>query len=455
MEPIISIEETQENERQIRIAIPHSVFRSRYDQQLRRAMTQANVKGFRPGRAPLDMVSKLYGDSIRDDVVGNLLGDAYRDAVKEHSLKVVGRPDINVDPVEADKDLQAVARVDIFPEPKVKDYFGVEFEVELEQFQNDEVKRELEVIRTRYARVEPITEDRRNISAGDVATIDYTATVEDKPFQGSEGLDAQVEVGAGELPEEFEKALLGMSLEEEKEFTVAFPEDLTNKEIAGKVAKYRVKLKGIHKKILPELTDDFIKENLKIDSLSELEKEIEENFRRQVEQKNKNAKEEKLFVAISSKNSFRVPQVLVDEEIRTIFFESGILNPREEKSYKIDVSPFREQLQSAAEARVRRGILLHQIIQQEKIEISDDDVEAWILKQVEETKQDRQKVEQYFGLPKNTEGLKNLLAKEKMTERLLEKAKVRESVRKEGELAGEDSEKVEGKKEKKKKGRSA
>lgn len=425
MKPEYSVETTEENQRRIKITIPHDAYQNRYQRILSQAAGRAKIKGFRPGRAPKEVVAKLYGQTIQRDVVYELIDETYRDAVKQHELRVVGFPQVELDTIEQNKDLSATALVELYPEPTIENYFGLELEVEVEQFQEEHLERGLKGIQERFAKNEPI-QGRTTAAIGDLATIDYSATIDGAAFSGSEGKDATVELGSKQLPADFEEGLLGLEVGAEKTITVSFPTDLSQNEIAGKVAEYRVVLKKLEQKVLPELTAEFIKEQLKFESSDDLHRHLRESIERSISDANKQGREEKYFDRLAEKNAFRIPQVLIDEEIRNIFFEGGYLNPQKEESYKMDMTPFREGFQERARKRVERSILLRQIIKQEKVVISDEEMDLWLVDKATEMKTEKSKLESMFGVKKSSENLKNVIAKERMTGMLLEKAKIKE-----------------------------
>lgn len=452
MDTKVSVEETTENQKKILIEIPHKFYFERFDRLLGRAAQNANIKGFRPGKAPKAMIAKLYGQALQSDTVGEIVQEAYQNAVVKHELRVVGMPQIDISPIEAEKDVCVTALVELYPEPEIKNYFGVKCDVAVHAFTESSVDLELDAMREKFASKEQITKPRPAVKT-DYLTIDFSAAVDGKPFKGSEGKDVVVDMGDGSLPPEFTAGLVGMSVGEEKTIQVKLPSDLGEAELAGKMADYRVALKNIQEKILPELNDEFVREKKLGESVKELREQVQKNVENHIEQQNKRAREEALFVAIAEKNTFRVPEVIVEEEIRSMLFELGFLNPNDKKSYKIPVTGLREQFGPQAEKRVRAYIVLQQIIRQEKLEIADVEVETWLETKTKEFDSQRSVMNKRYGYPDNIERIKDLIAREQMTALLLERATLSEKIKSPTDEGEEEGDSAEGDDSGKKKGK--
>lgn len=431
MDVKVSVQESGEVTRDVEIAIPHEVYDKHFDDALRKAIPRVRIKGFRPGRAPKAIVAKMHGETLQRDVISKLINDAYSDAIKEHSLRVVGNPSINLKEFKEGEDLQFTAKVDIFPEPKITNYNSISFEVEVEpeEIEESEIESELEGLRERFASLEPI-EDRSTVAEGDIVTLDFSGLVDGKPFAGSERKGVVLEVGKSERFKNFDKALIGLPLGEETEVKVQLPDDMSEEEVSGKEAVYTVLVHKLQRKELPELNDELAKKTQRAESIDELREFIRTNMLKQKQEQNNNLRQAKLFETLLADNDFAVPQSLVDEEIREILFEMGLLDRRKRESYHIDVSQFRDSLSEGARFRVRRYILLEQILEQEGFEIEEADFEAWLDTQAEESKLGREEVQKAFGLPQNEGVIRKMIAREKMTEKLLSEAKIKELVKK-------------------------
>ncbi len=431
----ISVEEKGEVARSISIEIPRELVNDQYERELRKAVSSAQVKGFRPGRAPKAVVAKMYGPQIQGEVLKRLISDAYQGAVRDHSLDVVGYPEIHIDN-EDNLDLPLVVRADvsIYPAPELKDYFGVEFSVEKQEVSDGQIAERLETLRANYARLEPVT-GRTTVEKGDVVCMDYEGECEGQPFKGSSGKDAYVEVGSGKSLPGIEDALTGMNVGEVKETVIVMPEG-ANAEVSGKEAKYTITLKSIFTRIVPELNDEFAAQTGAAASVEELKERVSEQLEREVKRANEAAREDKLFQAIIERNPFAVPQLMIDEEIRVLLFEMRLLDARNENSFKVDVTRFREVLGKAAEFRVRRAVALSRIIEQEGLKFNEDDVNGWLDELAAQENVSRAEVDKIYGFPKEKNRLKDMMASRKMIDQLLASAKITEEEKRNETAAG-------------------
>lgn len=438
----ISIEETSEVERNIKIEVPREIYKREYDRILSTTASRAQVKGFRPGRVPREMVVKLYGKQIHDDVVRDLAVKGYENAVKEHNLQVVGWPDFDIKDEQPTEALTITAGIAVYPRPKIKDYFGLTIAAPNKAVTDEDVTKAKERLRESMGSFDPII-DRTVAQGGDIVQVDYHGTVDGQEQDALHEHGAYVEIGAKQGVPGFEDAIVGMNVGEDKTTTLTLPEDLKNEELAGKEASYRISLRGIFKKDLPELTEEFIKERNLADSADDLDKKIRQSLEREIEKQNRQAKENALFTALTEGNSFAVPKKMVLEEIRQMLFEYKALDPKNRNSYSIDVSQFYDALGTMAEDRVRRGVILSRIIEQESFSASDEDLEEWVTKAATDAKREVPEIKETIGFTKNKSRFRDALTREKMVDKLLDSATITDA-------PSEDEKSSAGKKAKKK-----
>lgn len=420
----ISLEEKSTVEKSINIEIPRAVYDKEFSRVLNQTAGRAHLKGFRPGKAPRAVVAKLYGEKIHLDIMEGFVHDAFREAVTENDLHVVGKPNVEILPLEQDKDVKVVAAVQIMPKPEIKDYFGVSCEVEVKRFSPKLVEDQLQQFQLSHASEVAVT-DRKKVRDGDIVKLDYQGTINGESFQNSSAEDAPIELGNENLPAEIRKGLVGASLGETKNIRVEYPEGIQNEVLAGKTVDYVMTVKSMAERVLPELTDELVREHTRIETVEALKGDIEKRVRQEIEKFNAEATLEKVLSRIAEKNKFEVPQALVDNEIRRLL--SSIYGRTSKVDVeKIEVEPFREILGEQAKKSVQHAIIVGRICAQEKIVGTDEDIERWLEKRAEEYAMDRQKVEKYLGIPEDRSGLKDYLAEEKTKELLLAKANITE-----------------------------
>lgn len=419
-----SVSEKSEVDRQISIEIPRADYQQKFDKLLSQTASQARLKGFRPGRAPKAMVAKLYGEKIHGDVMSQLVSDAYRDALKEHELQVVGYPEINIDDEDKEKDLMVTADVSVVPDPSIEDVSGLSFEVQLEEYSEEEYERRLNGMAEQFAEMKPLEGDEQ-AKTGDLATVDFSGTVDGEPFPGSDGENIFIEIGSGRSIKEIEEGLVGMKLGEEKEVSATLSEE-SGEELAGKEAVYKVELKTLSEKNVPALDDELAKKTGVAEDLESLKDYVKKALETEVERKNELEREESLVKAIIEKNPFEIPNALIDDEIRNVLFEMGLLDPRDERSYQVDVARFRDNLGEPAGFRVKRSIIMDVLRKREGIEIEDEEVDAWLDNLAEKQEKTRDEINKMYNFPQSAPQLKNLIANEKIVAKLLDEAKIKE-----------------------------
>jgi len=424
-----TVEKVSEIKRNISVQVPYEEYSSLFNVALQNTASRARVKGFRPGHAPKALVAKMYEGQIQQDVMQKVVSEAYRAAVQEHALRVVGNPELVLDEYKDGGELTFTAKVDVFPEPTIKEHLGLAFEVEVENESpgEEEIEAQLKQMLEQQASLEPI-EGRSVVEKGDIVLVDFVGTVENAEFPGSKGNDAHVDIGSGDLPKEFEEGMIGTAVGETRTVSFALPEGVRDPELVGKPAEYAVTVKALNKKILPELNDDFALKSGLGETVSAMREKLREQLASHSKEHNERNRRSKLFEVLAEKNQFEVPQAMIDEEIREILFELNALDRRREESYQVDVSPYRNNVGKGAEFRARRYVMLEALVKQENVEVSDEELNQWVEKRAAETKTAKKELEVAFGLPKNAEQVKKMVARERISELLLEKAKIKEKV---------------------------
>lgn len=424
----IAVEEKGEVSRDINIEIPRSLYKEKYNQVLNKVAKTAKIKGFRPGHVPVKMVDQMYGARVHDDVLQDLVSKAYSEAVKKHELKVVGYPKLDFaseDLRTSQEDLNITASVSIVPEPKIKNYFGVKADVEVEEFDESLVEKQISNILDQFASIE-VDKQKKVVKKDSIITADTEGTVDGEPFGGSGGEDVIIEVNSDKLPEGFAEGIIGMKVGEDRTISTKLPEDVADQKLAGKEAIYKITCKAINKKIVPELTDELVKEKKLGESVEAFKTDLEKNLKEQTERSNKVAKDEAVFKVLIEKNKFEVPEAMIDEQIREILFNMRFLDRNKEESYQMDMSRFRQAFAEQAEFQVRRAVIIEQVIAQEDFSVDEKDVEAWLQDQAKEFSAEIDKVKQMYGYPENIERLQNNLARERICEKLVDEASLKE-----------------------------
>jgi trigger factor len=337
----------------------------------------AKIPGFRAGKVPETVVRRRFANEIRKEVIDGLLPERFNKSVLELGIKPVGEPQVTELTVEDGKPLHVKAVFEFIPEFSIEGYQSVTVDKPSVEVTEEEFQAELEQLRESRVTFEPVEEERA-LATGDWAQITYKGQVEgeEEPISGE---DTLVEVGGKDTLDAFTTALTGAKAGQELKAEVIYPADYAEAKLAGKTATYEIEVKSIKKRIVPELNDDLAKELGNFDTLAELENRVREHMgnrkRRSVEGETK----DRLFAALTEKYSFAIPESLVQEQI-DVRLDRGLralaaqgMNPEQMRG--LDFSRLRAAQRDSAAAEVKSQILLDRIADEEKIIVSDEELD--------------------------------------------------------------------------------
>ncbi len=385
---------------------------------------KAKVPGFRPGKAPKNVVEKHYQMEIQSEVMNRLISESYLQALSENGLVAVDMPNItNISPFEKDAPLNFTALVEVRPKIDLGAYEGVEVKETPVEVTEDEMMKTIDRLRDMYARLEVV--EGQALDSTHTAIIDFEGFREGKAIEGATAKDYTLMLGTGSLIPGFEEQLLGMKKGETREIGVNFPADYNNKELAGKDARFTVTLKEVKKKVLPELNDEFAKDIGDHKTVDELKARIREDM--EVRKKNEIAamQREEIMSKLVDAHTFDVPEGMVEKELMGMARSQAMRAARQGMDLKkFDIAQFRLTNRDLAVKRVKGFLLLDLIADREKIEVTDGEVNAALAAAARGSGQKLEEVRKYYESQEG--GLDNLrisLIHEKTLSHLLSKAK--------------------------------
>ncbi|RMG43723.1 MAG: trigger factor [Candidatus Dadabacteria bacterium] len=418
-----SIEDVNEVTKKLTVSIPADTVSREYENALSGVMKNTRIKGFRPGKAPRNIVEKLHGGRVRMEVANRLISDSLQSLLKEHEINMVGMPEIDIASYESDKDIEYTANVSIFPTPEISGYDSFELEVPEMKVKPEEVDSAIEQLRENQASTRKI-EDRSQAQKGDVIEAEVTVKVDGQEQGPAEPL--VVALGEGRLPEELEKAIEGLKIGESCTVSIPLPDDHQDKNLRGKTATYTVNLKGLSEKVLPEIDDAFAKNvGMNVETLLELRVKISEQLEKEKERQRKELIHEKILEQLLERNEFMVPQPLVDDEIRGLLVRYGLIDPRKVDPGRISVEPFREKLGEVALKRVKTAVLVDRIAEKENLLADQSDIEREIKEATEKHGMPEEEVRRFFMEQGRSASLLIELTRNKVLDFLSERATVK------------------------------
>lgn len=416
----VSVSEISENRREVGVTIARPVFDKKLSAAVQSLSSKVELKGFRKGKAPVHLIRKLYGDQIKADVIEDIWRDAYQEIVTSRSLEVVGVSGIKLHDEEGSSEVKIEAEFSLFPRPTLNNLEGLEITVESEKFSEKLVDEAIEELRRRAGEVVPVT-DRDEAKEGDLLNISYETTVGGEAGGSEE--DSYVEIGSGRSLKDLEMGLIGAKVGELREVPVVFPDDYGDQSLAGKAATYQVTVKKLEQMKLPELNDEFVKEHVGEESVAAFKETLTKRIKRRLDERNHTAQVDAVLKAVYEANSFEIPDMMIDEQIRHKLMEFGVVK-KTDRSPMQDVSGFRPLLGEMAKAEVVKAIVLERLVEQLGINPTEQQVEQWIEGQASRYEVEQSVILDEFGAKKDRKRIKDVVARETAIEQIVSQSKI-------------------------------
>mgnify|MGYP001232325629 FL=1 len=289
----LQVEKLEKNMVKLTIEATAEEFEAATEKAYLKNRNRLTVQGFRKGKAPRKIIEKMYGKEIfYEDAANDIIPDAYEKAAEESELELVSQPDIDVVQIESGKPFIFTATVAVKPEVTLGEYKGIEVKKQDTTVTDDEVTAELERVRDQNSRL--VAVEDRPVKDQDQTTIDFEGFVDGVPFEGGKATDYSLTIGSHSFIDNFEEQLIGKKIGEEVEVNVTFPEEYQAKELAGKAAMFKVVIKEIKEKELPELDDEFASDVSEFETLEEYKEDLKGKLLETKEKEAKRAKEDEV-----------------------------------------------------------------------------------------------------------------------------------------------------------------
>jgi trigger factor len=375
----VNVEETGPVERRLHIEIPTTEVDAAFAAFFREMGRSAHIKGFRPGKAPRDVLEKYFAERAAHEVLERLVGETLGKAIDEAKLDVLGEPRFQPgEPPKQGAPYRYDAEVDIRPVIEVQKVRGLALKRPVLPVQEqDPVDAHLEEARQRQAQLVEESSGA-SVSRGNVAVLDYVGKIDGKPFAGSSAREAQVEVGAGRTFGGFEDQLVGMQVGEERQFDIAMPEDHADESLRGKTVHFEVKLVALKRREVPELDDEFAKDVSSFATLAELREDLTRRVAEGRTADQKRLERGALVEALLAANPFPIPSQLVESQVRArigrMLGQLGNARVSREGLGQL-VERWASELRPQIESEIRLALLAPVIAKSEAIEVSDEEVD--------------------------------------------------------------------------------
>jgi trigger factor len=419
----VNIETPSALRRKVTIEIERDEIKRELDQAYNELRRGVVLKGFRPGHAPRNLLERFFGDQVRGEVIQKLVREYTEKALEENSLKPIVSPEIVTEETDLNKSLRFSATFDLRPEITVKDYEGLKVPESKIEVKDEEIEQALGALRERQGTLKKI-EDRKQVTDGDYVLATVEGFVDDQPLSTGKSEDRLLEVSKRALAHGLDEILIGAEIGQPVHATRSYEADYSQKELAGKAVEWRAQVKEIYQRVLPVLDDEFAKDNGTAD-LAELRKKVGDDLERHARAQADARVRQGLLELVIERNAIEVPESLVEretqameEELRSTLRAGGL--PQEQVAEQVKNAG--EDLKRRAEKRARTALILDALAEQEKIQVSDEDLGDRVAKLVTEAGRARDRAAEFYHHEENRQMLRGTMRREKTLDLLLERA---------------------------------
>ncbi|WP_294478365.1 trigger factor [uncultured Ruminococcus sp.] len=415
------------NSYELEIEIPAKDFEDALQKAYMRAKKNIALPGFRKGKAPRKLIEKTYGEEVFfEDAINLLYAPVVNGAIDESGLDLVCQPTIEVTEINKENGVKLTAKCTTRPEVEVKDYKGIEVEKTVNAVTDEDVQKKLDELREKNARI--VTVDDRAAENGDTVKIDFEGFKDGVAFDGGKAEDFDLELGSGQFIPGFEDQIVGHSTGEEFEINVTFPEEYQVKDLAGAAAVFKINLKSISKKELPELDDDMVKDSTDFDTVDEYKADVKTKLEEAAEKAADAKVEGDLFDKVVENMTAEIPDVMYDNRVNEMVAEleqrmapQGISLDMYMQFTGQTIDTIKRGYAEQAEKQVKLRLALEKIAEVENVEVTDEDLENEFKNLAETYRMEVEQVKSYI----RAEDLKKDLAVGKAVDLIKESAVIK------------------------------
>ena len=410
-------------EKKIKLNISSKDLESDFKKRLLAQQSSSDLKGFRKGKAPLDVIEKYYGDQIKQRLIMDKMGDIFYKKISEENIPVVGQPSFAPESFDIKKDIKFEVSYEIYPEFSLTKMGSLSFKKPVSKVTDQDIKKATDLVLKRYGKAEPIDEKSKE---GNFVKIDFEGFLNGEKFEGGEAQDYSLELGSKTMIPGFEEQIIGMKAAESKDIEVTFPDDYQAENLKGQKVMFKIKMKEVSEVKLPNLDEEFFKSiNMDVKTKAEFEKKIEEQLQTDLKTNLKTKTKQRIFDAFESSNQIDIPQSMIISEANNLrnntAQQMGLdIGKLEEDQFPID--NFKEN----ALKRVRLGVLINKLIEENNISVDNDTLKKEIEDKSKSFKDPEQYVNWIYGNEEQLKNIESLVLEDKVAEYLEEKSKVEE-----------------------------
>ena len=422
----VTIENIKGLNKDLKVLIDKETMSSYMDEKYEEIKGTVNLKGFRPGKVPKEVLKRQFGKAVFGEVLDKVLKETSTKALEENKIKPAGQPKLDLKTYGEDKELEYVLSVTELPKVDVKSIESIKFDQYSVKIDNGETDKRIKEIAKNQPSFKEVSADTK-AKEGDLVTLDYQATVDGKEFKGSEGKNTQLTLGKDLFLKGFDKQLIGVKKDDEKIVDAVLPENFPEKELVNKAAKFKCKILNVKNPEEVKIDDNFAK-NLGAKDLNDLKtlisKQINDEYKNSLDQLSKN----QILKEIDKIKVDEIPENLIEEEVKIL--SQGM----DEAEAKKNKAKFTE----TAKTRIKTGLILNEFGEQNKIQVSEQEIQAEVQKQLRMMPgQEKMVMDFYQKNPSAVASLRGTVYEEKILNLIKEKAKPNKK-----EISKDEAEKI-------------
>jgi trigger factor len=428
-----SIEKVNNLQRKINIEVPAEIVSSAFEKLFKSIQKDAELKGFRKGKAPIDTIKKIYKDKANQDVAEKLIQQHYFLAINEHKVTPINWPQFDFDVPELNKNFSFSAVFEVRPEVVLKQYEGLELKKEKYTFDDSKVDKVLENIRSSRAEIVDLKEDRP-VQKGDLAVIDFDGSIDGAPLEGGQGNGYRLEIGSKSFIDGFEEGLIGMKVGETRTLSLKFPEDYNPENLAGKAVQFVVKLHEIKVKVLPELNEELLKSLGGPGDVEALKKTIREDLEESDKKRIDNEFKNHVLKALVKANPVDVPESLMADQKKALIenFKNKMSEQRvSPEEFEMYIQKWDQDFSNTAAEIIQANFLVEEIANKHDLKASKEDIDKRLNEYAVQTGIDFQRLTEFYGREEQHNRLAYQITEEKVLKLITDKAKISEVAKEE------------------------
>ena len=399
----VQVEKLEKNMAKLTVEVPAENVEKAIQGAYNKMKKSINTPGFRKGKAPRQLIEKMYGKEVfYNDAIDAMLPAAYSDAVEECGEEIVSHPQIDVVQIESGKPFVFTATVAVKPAVELGEYKGIQVEKAPIEVKDEEI--EAQITKEREANSRTVTVDDRAVAQGDIVTLDFEGFVDGVAFEGGKGENYDLTIGSNTFIPGFEDQLVGAEIGKELDVNVTFPEEYGAKELAGKAAVFKCKVNGIKVKELPAVDDEFAQEVSEFDTLDEYKADIKAKLLKEKEDEAARAKEDAVIGKIIEGAKMEIPDAMVEYQTRQMLDEfaqriqsQGISLDQYFQFTGLTEEKYMEEMKPRALQNIQSRLVLEAVAQAENLVAEEADIEEEIKKMADMYKMEADKIKELLG----------------------------------------------------------